>query len=62
MAEPITESLMEISMIMADGVQFLKLRFIFERWAKEAKEGNKSSQTLVDMVYQFERLIKIAGK
>jgi hypothetical protein len=62
MAEPITESLMEISMIMADGVQFLKLRVCFEKWAKEAKDGKESSQTLVDMVYQFERLIKTVTK
>ena len=62
MAEPITLSLMEISLVMSDGYKFLKLRFNLEKWAKEAEEGNKDSKALVDMVYQFERLVKAASK
>lgn len=62
MAEPITLSLMEISMIMSDGVKFVHMRTNFEKWAKEAEQGNKDSKTLVDLVYQFERLVKVASE
>lgn len=62
MAEPITNSLLEISMIMADGVNFIHMRTNFEKWAKEAEQGNKDSKTLVDLVYQFERLVKVASR
>ena len=58
----ITQSLSEISRIMADGFLFCKLRFSMERYEKEAKEGNKESATLVELVKQYERLIKIIIK
>ena len=59
---PITRSLSDISIIMGDGAKFLKLRFQCEQWAEEAKIGNKDSATLIEVINQFERLIKVVTK
>ena len=59
---PIVKSLSDISMIMGDGVKFLKLRFQCEQWAKEAEEGNEDSATLITLIGQFEKLIKVITK
>ena len=59
---PITISLSDISIIMGDGYKFLKIRFQCERWAEEAEAGNKESATLIEVVNQFERLIKVIDK
>ena len=55
-------SLLDISMIMGDGVMFLSLRFQFEKWAEEANTGNKDSATLIEIVNHFERLIKVVTR
>lgn len=56
--KPITKSLSDISLIMNDVTDFVRLRFQFEQWEKEANEGNLSSAELVKLVNQFEKLIK----
>ena len=61
MATPITTSLMNIGMIMGDGYRFILLRANFERWEEEAEKGNKDSKQLIELVYQFERLMKLAS-
>ena len=58
----ITKSLSDISVIMADGYMVLKIRMALEKWEKEAKSGNADSQTLIDMVTNFERLVKVIVK
>jgi hypothetical protein len=50
--------LMDISLLMADGYKFLKFRAILEKWQREGATGNTDSQKLVDIVFQFERLLK----
>jgi len=59
---PISISLMYINQMMADGVNFLILRETLEKWVKEAKEGNKDSEKLIEMVLQFEKLLKVVLK
>jgi hypothetical protein len=59
---PISNSLGDISMIMSDGYNFVILRHVAEQWAKEAKEGNKNSQALIDIITKFEKLVKITIK
>ena len=53
----ITHTLSRISDIMTDAPKYLTLRFALERYEKEANEGNIDSQTLISIVYQYERLI-----
>ncbi len=59
---PISISLMYISQMMANGVNFIILRETLEKWVKEAKEGNKDSEKLIEMVLQFEKLLKVVLK
>jgi len=55
----IIKSLLEISRITNDDVYFFKIRFLLERYEKEALAGNNDSKTIVEMVTRFEKLVKI---
>ena len=58
----VTAALANISEMTGDAIVFLKIRSNLERYEKEAAEGNKDSQKIVDMVYQFDRLLKALNK
>ena len=58
----ITRSLSNIAMIMSEGDNFLRIRFICEKWEKEAIEGNKDSATLIELITKFERLVTLISK
>jgi hypothetical protein len=59
---PVVESLMDISEIMSNGVDFIYIMMASKQWEKEAQSGNKSSQQLIDMITNFERLVKFIKK
>jgi len=54
-------ALMDISLSINDvsGLNFLKLRATFDKWEKEAAEGNVASQQLMDMLFNFDKLLKV---
>ena len=41
------------------GTNFVTLRFTFENWEKEAAEGKVASQQLMDMLFNFDKLLKV---
>jgi hypothetical protein len=59
-----SQALMDIDMAINGngGCDFLTLRFTFEKWEKEAKEGNASSQQLMDMLFNLDKLLKVILK
>lgn len=59
-----TKALMDISLSINDngGVNFLTLRDNFDKWEKEAAEGNAASQQLIDMLFNFDKVLKVILK
>ena len=55
---PIVASLMDISEIMNNGVNFVYIMMAAKKWEKEAAEGNLSSQKLIEIITTYERLVK----
>ena len=55
------DALADISLSINDngGVNFVILRATFEKWEKEAAEGNESSQKLIDMLFHLDKLFKV---
>ena len=58
----ITKQLADISAIMYDGVDFVKIRFFMEDMEKRAQTGDDAAQQLCDIVINFHKLCKYVGK
>ena len=55
---PTSKSLLDISEIMSNCSNYVKLSNTFREWDRQSEEGNRNSQKLVDILYIFEKLIK----
>lgn len=61
-APKITKTMAKISEAMADGYKFTKIRFALEDLQDRADKGDEAAKKLVELVYQFDRLLKVIGE
>ena len=56
-----SKAICDIALTINDngGFNFIILRDTFEKWEKEAAEGNEASQKLIDMLFHLDKLFKV---
>ena len=54
----IAKKLADISLVMADGFMFMKVRSLVEEWDRMAKDGDPTAKQAMQTINQFYNLCK----